>query len=296
NERCLFCWLDPYLSDLPHGLIKNVIKYIIDEKDAKRIITFTGGEPTLNPHLTDYIKMVSDAGFDFLELQTNALRCANAEYARLLVQSGLTRALISLHGHTAEISDKVTRTPGGFAKTVAGARNLVNLGVAVTFNYVMNIENYQTTQSYLEFIISNFPQSQVVLSIVGPSYAQELYRNALPRLSDQAPYIIECKKMYDRKLIATGFTCGMPPCVLADSIELFLDEFHPVVIDGDLTSVFFKKETCNSCSLNDFCFGFWRNYVDVYGDDEMKPIPESPLIKKFKGNYMEVPGHELAGG
>jgi len=285
NERCIFCWVDPHLGDIPHKLLENILKDVLSGANSKLAIVFTGGEPTLNPHLPDYIKMVSDAGVGSVELQTNALKLADAEYARLLVQNGLALALISLHGHTPELSYKITRTPDAFIKTVAGAKNLANFGAIVTFNFVMNKENYSAIPSYLEFIGSNFPQSPVILSIIGPKLALHLYRNALPRLSEQAPYVIEGKKMFGEKLVVFNSTCGMPPCVLADGIELFIEELIPVTLDDDLRRMFHKKTICASCAANYFCFGFWHNYVEVYGDDEMNPIPDSPMIRKRKEKF-----------
>jgi organic radical activating enzyme len=282
NERCIFCWVPPHLGNLPHKLLEGVLKEILSETISNLAIVFTGGEPTLNPHLPDYIKMVTDAGVGSVELQTNALKLADTEYARLLVQNGLNLALISLHGHTPELSDRITRTPGAFIKTVAGAKNLTDFGAAVNFNFVMNTENYPAIPSYLDFIKSNFPQSSVILSIIGPKYALDLYRNVLPRLSEQAPYVIDGKKILGDKLVVLNSTCGMPPCVLTDGIELFVKELIPVTLDDGLRRIFHKKKTCDSCATNDFCFGFWRNYVEVYGDDEMNPIPDSPMIRKRK--------------
>ena len=285
NERCIFCWVDPHFSNPPHKFMEYILEEILSEATSRLAIVFSGGEPTLNPHLPDYIKIVSDAGVSVIELQTNAVKLANPEYTRLLVKNGLTNAFISLHGHTPELSDRITQTPGSFTKTVAGAKNLADLGATVNFNFVMNKENYFTIPSYLEFIGSNFPRSAVMLSILGPKLALHLYRNALSRLSEQAPYVIEGKKMFGDKLVVFNSTCGMPPCLLKDGIELFIGELIPVTLDDDLRGVFHKKKICAGCAANDFCFGFWRNYVEVYGDDEMNPISDSPMIKKRKDMF-----------
>ncbi|MEW6201496.1 MAG: radical SAM protein, partial [bacterium] len=174
NERCLFCWVDPDLGSVPHRIVEIALKKIIWELNSNSIIVFTGGEPTLNPQLPDYIKTVSDAGIKNIELQTNAIRMADPEYAGQLVANGLTFALISLHGHTSEISDSITQTPGAFKKTIAGAKNLYDSGVRIQFNFVINTENYFTIPSYLGFIGDKFPDSTVILSIIGPKFAQEL--------------------------------------------------------------------------------------------------------------------------
>ena len=84
------------------------------------MVVLSGGEPTLNSHLVEYVQLAKRHGVRAVELQTNAIRLADPVLTRALVAAGLDRVMVSLHGSTAEISDGITGAPTTFAATVRG--------------------------------------------------------------------------------------------------------------------------------------------------------------------------------
>jgi MoaA/NifB/PqqE/SkfB family radical SAM enzyme len=62
--------------------------------------------------------------------------------AERAVQLGLQSVNTSLHGHTPEIHDSLTRTPGSYAEAIAAVQNLASLHVPIVVNTTINRQNY----------------------------------------------------------------------------------------------------------------------------------------------------------
>jgi len=90
-------------------------------------VLFTGGEPTLNPHLPDLIRALRERGFRGTGLQTNGRRLADPAFAIKLARAGLSRVSISLHGSSAAVHDAMTRAPGSWARTWRGLQVVLAL-------------------------------------------------------------------------------------------------------------------------------------------------------------------------
>ena len=90
-------------------------------------VLFTGGEPTLHPDflrlMLEFRKALPRLPFCLL---TNGRTLAYPYFARrLLTAVGAPFSVaIAVHGHDAKTHDAVTRSPGSFAQTIAGLRNV----------------------------------------------------------------------------------------------------------------------------------------------------------------------------
>ena len=129
NNNCIFCME----SDRP-GRRKHVdaqtpddIRSMIEDYPFKSEILFTSGEPSLNPDLPDYIARAKRSGFATIGLITNGRRFAYPDYAGSLVQKGLNKVTVSIHGHTAQLHDSLTRSRGSFEQSISGLENLAQL-------------------------------------------------------------------------------------------------------------------------------------------------------------------------
>src|SRR5262245_44910124 len=97
-------------------------------------LSFTGGEPALDPALPEAVAAARRAGFRRVGIQTNGRRLAEPGFARDLAARGLTDVHLSLHGAEAAVHDYHTGQPGSFARLVAGiaAARAAGLVVACT--------------------------------------------------------------------------------------------------------------------------------------------------------------------
>src|SRR5258708_17312821 len=77
NLTCTHCYADSSPSSSLHGSMSyDDWLRVIDEAAELgcNAIQFIGGEPTLHPHLLDFIAYTKGRGIDFVEVYTNATR------------------------------------------------------------------------------------------------------------------------------------------------------------------------------------------------------------------------------
>lgn len=142
DNRCLHCYLNENAGGGFYSDINNIKKVIDVLADAKvfRVI-FTGGEPFMVPKklwegidiaLKNKIKVsVNTNGNLIKEKDVQKL-------ARLNVP-----VLVSLHGHKAEIHDKIVGNPGAFDSVVSTLKRMVEYKVHVSVNMVVQKSNLE---------------------------------------------------------------------------------------------------------------------------------------------------------
>ena len=111
NQSCTFCFVSTHLPAPPPDAVEAAIRAA--GKRGSRIV-LSGGEPTLDPKLLDWVRLARSVTQGNVVLQTNAVRLDDAAFVGRLEEAGLDEAFVSLHGTTAEISDAVTEAPGTF--------------------------------------------------------------------------------------------------------------------------------------------------------------------------------------
>ncbi len=79
-------------------------------------IHFTGGEPTLNPHLPAFVRLATERGI-LSSLTTNGT--ADASVYRQLVEAGLTEIRVSLDSEEESQADLLTGVPGAWRTVTA---------------------------------------------------------------------------------------------------------------------------------------------------------------------------------
>lgn len=147
NNRCLFC-LD---EDAQDGSIVPTEAALRDiERGAalgRRRLVLSGGEPTLHPDLVALVAAGARAGYERVQLITNGRMLADGALLRALADAGLGEVTVSIHGHRAELHDRLVAVPGAFAETVRGlaaarqdGRLIVNADVVVCAPNVGHLE------------------------------------------------------------------------------------------------------------------------------------------------------------
>lgn len=128
NNNCLFCMEADREGRSAHIATqsRDDVLAMIRAYPADDEVLFTSGEPTLNPHLVEYVAAAREKGFKIIGLISNGRRLAYRDYVHSLVAAGLNRATVSIHGHEAPLHDSLTRAPGSFSQTRAGLLNLVD--------------------------------------------------------------------------------------------------------------------------------------------------------------------------
>jgi MoaA/NifB/PqqE/SkfB family radical SAM enzyme len=126
NNHCVFCMESDREGRRRHvgSQTPDDIRRFIETYADRDEILFTSGEPTLNPDLERYVVWAREAGYRTIALISNGRRLAQPKFAAAMVRLGINKFTLSIHGHTSEIHDALTRSPRAFEQTLKGLANL----------------------------------------------------------------------------------------------------------------------------------------------------------------------------
>lgn len=274
NQNCLFCNTNERSEEISLDK-KDVIERI--KSMAAKSIVFSGKEPTLNSNLEEYIRTAADLAYSQVEIQTNAIRCADLSYSKKLKDAGLTNAFISLHSHIPEISDKITQAPGTWKKTIEGIKNLNSLGVKIDVNIVINSLNYKNLKQTVEFISKELKVDRITFSFVAPINKALENKHIIPKISEVLPNLRNAIKCCEENNITftVPLRCGIPFCML-EGYDSHVDPGSRDTRD----KMFFEK--CKKCKFYQICPGVWTDYVNLYGSGEFEEKNGKDKAKKGK--------------
>ena len=271
NQSCTFCFVSTHLPSPPPEMVEAAIRTAAARSYR---IALSGGEPTLEPRLVDWVRLARSLSTGQIALQTNALRLDDASLVARLEEAGLDEAFVSLHGATPAVSDAVTEAPGTFVRTVVGIDNLHASNIKVMLNYVVCEKNRHELVDHVRVMASRWPKATLNLSFVGPS--TDLVprdRGLIPRYADALPAIAEalaeCRRLGVR-VFGLESMCGLPLCLVPGDVR----DLAVIDLPADLDQgEFLKTEECGRCALQAKCWGLRRGYAEIHGTGELRALP-----------------------
>lgn len=271
NQACGFCFVSTHLPPPPDTVVRAAI---IEAARAGRQVTLTGGEPTLNPALADYVALARDHGRHPVALQTNAVRLADPSLVASLVDAGLRWVQVSLHAVSAALSDAITEAPGTFVQTLAGIDALyARPELDVVINFVIVRRNHGDLAPLVRLAAARWPRATVSVSFVAASSDVVPHdRELVPRYSDVLPDLAAAASEATRLGVEfRGFEsmCGFPLCVVPADVR---PQVVAEVPDGYDAGEFVYVEACKGCILRGRCYGVRRGYRALYGEGELRPV------------------------
>jgi radical SAM protein with 4Fe4S-binding SPASM domain len=155
NNRCAFCYASapdrgPCVPEMTTDEAERVIDKIVTQAKVPTI-SFTGGEPTLRRDLPELI-VYAKAKQMRVNLITNGIRCANAEFVAQLKRAGLDSAQVSLEAADAEVHNRVVGNLRAFDQTVQGIKNLKAAGIHTHTNTTINQRNRDHLYALIDFL------------------------------------------------------------------------------------------------------------------------------------------------
>ena len=240
-----------------------------------RSLIISGGEPTLQPRLPEWLRQARAAGVP-VSLETNAIRFTEPGVLNELLAAGIDSIVVSLHAADASVSDTLTQTPGSFARTLAGARAALAAGARVGVHCVVERGNVDGLEAHARFVAA-LREGDRRITHVSYSFPIGYHRRAAyadaivpldvlrPRLS-AAMRILEAAGIEVRVLGTSGFT----PCALESPAALVqqLPELGSEQLSADRTFV----EVCAGCAARSRCLGLHVTYVAAHGSRGVTPL------------------------
>lgn len=169
QNKCVFCYAGSpsrgqQVPEMNTAEVKKVIDRIFDEAHCPTV-SFTGGEPTLRPDLPELIAYAKSKGMR-VNLITNGLRCAEAEFVEGLKAARLDSAQVSLEGATPEVHDAIVRHPGAFLKTSRAVHVLRAAGIHTHTNTTICGANREHLLELVDYIADELRSEYFSMNVV----------------------------------------------------------------------------------------------------------------------------------
>lgn len=287
NNLCLFC----VQGDKRHKFgDKTTDRLIASLKEAARrgleSVVFTGGEPTIRPDVPLLVASAKKLGFSQIQIQSNGRMFSYPDFCEKLIRAGATEFSPALHGSTAGIHDGLVCSPGSFNQVVKGIKNLKKFNQFVLTNTVITSKNYKDLPNIAE-LLARLKVNQFQFAFVHILGSAAKNKNWLiPKKSEIMPYV---KKGLDIGIKAgiRVMTEAIPYCFMEDYENYVAEKNIPnaTVFDanfeiGDFTKYRqnegkIKAKKCEKCRYFKICEGPWKEYPELFGWSEFKPVKKA---------------------
>jgi len=289
NNNCVFCYC---------GDKKN--KWEMSTEQAKKelengiergcsFVDFNGGEPSLRKDICELISHAKSLGYNNIAMTTNGRMFYYKNFCQRVTDAGLNHVIFSLHGHTSELHDYITRTRNSYKQVTAGMRNIreINPGIYICTNTVINKFNFMFLPEIAEKNIALGANGCEFIFIHPRGNALNNFDKIVPTLTEITPYIGETISV-GKKLNAGHLAIRyVPVCCVPGSIEDISEiksvktlkeqhvgpEFSDLEVEKGRAEVGrVKAPRCKFCQHNNVCEGVFKEYAERRGLDELVPV------------------------
>lgn len=279
NQDCWFCWQDRRAPSPP---LEQMVTWL-DELAALGVqsINFTGGEATTWSALPELVARVARHHGRVATLQTNAVKLARPEYTRTLVEAGLHGVMVSLHAARADVSDRMTRAPGTFERTVAGIEQALDQGLVVTLTCVVEEANHALLDEHAAFVVERFARRAPDNPVARVTYAHPTAYHEPGSWQDHQVPFDQVRPQLSAAVarlraagvpVQVGGPCGFPVCALDPAVvgDPYQVLERTVFSPEELVHRRFGPD-CASCLHQPRCFGLRQEYLDRFGARGLVP-------------------------
>lgn len=309
NNRCVFCMSgverDHKEPWAPYERIREEMEHF--RARGSRSVGLLGGEPTVHPQILESIAYARELGYESIALCTNGTRLSDAAFCRKLVKVGLTRVTLSVHSHRADIEDGlITLVPGNFERKMAALANLQALrrqGLfkdGISLNPVLCGPTLGLVDDYIVFF-GGLGLHDIRFNYIWPRGEVLTSRDWTPPFKESMRQILRVMLLNEKRPRTRLSFGGVPRCALLlagvsgrllEHLALkYLDEdvFDPpkdvsladrrgpdarfVWTEVKKNVLKSKGPRCRDCRHEPRCEGVWGSYADLYGFDELRPLP-----------------------
>lgn len=262
NSNCVMCPASDnerrFDKGMPEEWMHKFIRYL-PEKLAHIVVT--GGEPTLRPELFFDVMALIAEKYPEIEvlLLTNGRSFASKAMIGKLIDHcpPYLKVAIPIHAAESGLHDRITQVCGSFVQTVSGIRNLLSVGIGVEIRVVVSRWNCSHLSEIASFIVSHFPQAQVVnfIGLETRGNCAKNYKELFAPLESTSPLIIPAIHILAQAGIDAAIY-NYPLCAVdrrywnlcKQSITLGKIRYMPL---------------CDSCDAKTICGGFFNTTLSM---------------------------------
>jgi cyclic pyranopterin phosphate synthase len=247
-------------------------------------VSFGGGEPTIRRGLLPLVRWCRDRGYRSVKVPSNGLMYSYRAFAEEACEAGITDFHISFMGHTDALYDRIMRRPDALRLVTEGVGNLIALGRKPVGDLIIKSDTWMHLGDIVEHWaglgVDTFNLWLVSLS----DRNRENFASLLPvtEMRDGITAAFE----RGRRLGITVQSRHIPRCMLPgyEGHVADLREDKVLVVTPRATFALWESkispnaytEKCNGCRFqHGICFGLRRDYLERYGDRELRPVYSS---------------------
>ncbi|MFH1551653.1 MAG: radical SAM protein [bacterium] len=284
NNYCKFCVQGEKRESLAFKSKKEIEKALKESfKQGKREVVFTGGEPTLHPDFLSLVRVAKDNGFKEIQIQTNGRMFTYNDFCLKTIKAGATQFSPALHGSNSRVHDFLTGIKGSFQQTLQGIKNLKKLNQYVLTNTVITSKNYQSLPEIAQLLVSSGVDQFQFAFIHISGRANQNKDWIVPKKTKVMSYI---KKGLDIGIKANKIvtTEAIPYCLMQGYEKYVAEKIIPKTSVYDIDFAIddyteYRKNQgkakgldCLKCKYYKICEGPWKEYPEIYGWGEFKPV------------------------
>jgi len=280
NNNCIFCCNSERRLNIADETTEKIKQQMLEAKNnGSDYLELIGGEPTIRKDILELVKYAKRLKFSTIMFATNGRMFAYKDFAQKLLGAGLNHIVFSIHGHTKELHDGLTKAPGSFEQLNRGLDNLKQLNFTnIGSNTTIVKQNYKHLDKIGEFIYSKGIRNAEFI-FVDPTrgHPKDNFNDLVPGYEESSPYI--------NKLLAFGKKHSIPHWDISYYPLCFIQEkYHDMIseikekktFDAEHIAPDFenrhveesretasrqKTEKCINCRYAEYCEGFWKEYL-----------------------------------
>lgn len=264
DQDCDVCWQNRRAAEPPAALFATWLDEMLAARPASIILS--GGEPTLREDLPALVRRAKSQGAHVV-LETHGMHLADDALRAVLRAARLDQLVVSLHSADAGVSDAVTRTPGGHARTLAGIEACLRDGLAVGIHAVVDARTAEGLAAHAALVLGRLRGVlRVSYSLPTRYFDGGRYGAAMAPLDLVRPNLIAAVQA----LRAGGVEArvlgmsGFPLCATEEPAP------RRDVSDGERGGRVLGA-ACEGCSARTRCVGVPTDYLAVFGERGLRP-------------------------
>jgi cyclic pyranopterin phosphate synthase len=277
NLACDYCTITPAMRRRALASAQVLAAMRQARRDAFDTIAFTGGEPTIRGDLLGLVQAARSLGFVDRKVQTNGLMLGQGDNAARLVAAGVSRVHLSVHTHEAEAYDALVRSPGAFARMLAGLDAVIATGLPLVVDLIVKADTFLKLPAALEWLVMRGVRA-VDLWYVSLTDGNADNVASLPRMVEVVPVMAEVFA-FARARGMTLRSLHVPRCLLgpdhahafdpgAARVRVLTPDACFDLRDSRLAGQV-QVPACRGCEFEARCPGLRPDYLAVFGDEEV---------------------------